>query len=140
LPLSHLDPPPTPLSHTVMSGDGLLASLDALFGTTNLYEVLGVTSTAGEAEVKRGYRRRSLQLHPDRVPEKERAEATKKFQALGAAYKVLSDKDRRAVYDESGEVDEESDISLRDGDKDWDQYWRLLFQVRRPKTVFAIHI
>jgi DnaJ family protein C protein 9 len=117
-----------------MSGDGLLSTLQGLFDTTNLYEVLGVTADAGEAEVKRGYRKRSLQLHPDRAQEKDRPEATKKFQALGAVYKILSDKDRRAIYDESGEIDDESDASLRD-DKDWDQYWRLLFKVRRNLIV-----
>ena len=49
-----------------------------------------------------------------------------RFQALGAVYKLLSDKDRRAVYDETGEIDEGDDM---DPDKDWDQYWRLLFKV-----------
>ena len=49
-----------------------------------------------------------------------------RFQALGAVYKLLSDKDKRAVYDETGEVDEGDDM---DPDRDWDQYWRLLFKV-----------
>ena len=47
----------------------------------------------------------------------------------GAVYKILSDSDRRALYDESGEIDDESDAILNE-DKDWDQYWRLLFKVR----------
>ena len=41
-------------------------------------------------------------------------------------YKLLSDKDRRAVYDETGDIDEGDDM---DPDRDWDQYWRLLFKV-----------
>ena len=49
-----------------------------------------------------------------------------RFQALGAVYKLLSDAERRAVYDETGEVDEGDDM---DPDRDWDQYWRLLFKV-----------
>ena len=49
-----------------------------------------------------------------------------RFQALGAVYKLLSDKDRRAVYDETGDIDEGDDM---DPDRDWDQYWRLLFKV-----------
>lgn len=50
-----------------------------------------------------------------------------RFQALSAAYKFLSDEEKRKVYDETGEVDDE-DVIL-DMDKDWDQYWRLLFKV-----------
>ena len=42
-------------------------------------------------------------------------------------YKILSDPDRRALYDESGEIDDESDAILNE-DRDWDQYWRLLFK------------
>lgn len=47
------------------------------------------------------------------------------FQTLGKVYAVLSDAEQRAVYDEQGVVDEESD-SLKQ-ERDWDEYWRLLF-------------
>ena len=57
-----------------------------------------------------------------------------RFQSLGAVYKLLSDKDRRAVYDETGDIDEGEDM---DPDKDWDQYWRLLFKV--PTSEFRIY-
>lgn len=46
-------------------------------------------------------------------------------------YKILSDPDRKALYDESGEIDDESDASLQQ-DTDWDSYWRALFKVPRP--------
>ena len=39
---------------------------------------------------------------------------------------MLSDKDKRAVYDEEGVVDEEDDILTQN--RDWDEYWRLLFK------------
>lgn len=39
---------------------------------------------------------------------------------------MLNDKDARAVYDEEGVVDEEDDILTQD--RDWDEYWRLLFK------------
>lgn len=45
---------------------------------------------------------------------------------LGRAYAVLSDPEQRAVYDEQGLVDEESDV--RSQDRDWAEYWRLLFK------------
>ena len=57
-----------------------------------------------------------------------------RFQALGAVYKLLSDKDRRAVYDETGDIDEGDDM---DPDKDWDQYWRLLFKVTSEFQIYT---
>uniref|UniRef100_A0A8C0DF44 DnaJ heat shock protein family (Hsp40) member C9 n=1 Tax=Balaenoptera musculus TaxID=9771 RepID=A0A8C0DF44_BALMU len=47
-------------------------------------------------------------------------------QILGKVYSVLSDKDQRAVYDEQGTVDEDSDVLSQD--RDWEAYWRLLFK------------
>ena len=52
--------------------------------------------------VKRAYRRLSLKVHPDRVGKKEKKSATCKFQILGKVYSILSDKEKRAVYDETG--------------------------------------
>lgn len=52
--------------------------------------------------VKRSYRKASLQCHPDRVSSSEKENATRKFQVLGKVYSILSDKEKRAVYDESG--------------------------------------
>ncbi|XP_033732872.1 dnaJ homolog subfamily C member 9-like isoform X2 [Pecten maximus] len=103
---------------------GLLETCRECFGTEDLYKVIGVQKTANEAEVKRGYHRLSLKVHPDRVEEEEKEDATKKFQTVGKVYSILSDKDKRAVYDESGEVDDEDGIQE---DRDWVDYWRLLF-------------
>lgn len=47
------------------------------------------------------------------------------LQVLGKLYAVLSDKEQRAVYDEQGVVDEESDVLSQD--RCWEEYWRLLF-------------
>ncbi|XP_073235225.1 dnaJ homolog subfamily C member 9-like [Porites lutea] len=99
-------------------------TLETLFGVRDLYEVLHLTKTASESEIKRAYRKKSLQVHPDRASDEDREEATKRFQCLGQVYSVLSDPDRRAVYDESGEV--EDDIIVQE--RDWDAYWRLLFK------------
>lgn len=57
---------------------GLLEQCEQLFKTSNLYEVLGVPKEASDSEVRRGYYKISLQVHPDRAPGDE--EATKKFQ------------------------------------------------------------
>jgi len=52
--------------------------------------------------VKKAYYKLSLTVHPDRV-EKNKKQATKQFQALGKVYSILSDDEKRAYYDESGE-------------------------------------
>ncbi|XP_038058094.1 dnaJ homolog subfamily C member 9-like isoform X2 [Patiria miniata] len=76
-------------------------------------------------KVKRGYYKLSLKVHPDRVSSDAKEEATQKFQALGRIYRVLSDTNLRALYDETGEVDDEIDTEQC---KDWADYWRILFK------------
>ncbi|KAM9326858.1 dnaJ homolog subfamily C member 9 [Gastrophryne carolinensis] len=105
---------------------GLLENCKSHFGSSDLYSVLGVRRTAGESEIRRGYHKTSLRVHPDRAPEEEKEAATLKFQILGKVYSVLSDKEQRAVYDEQGTVDEESDAISQD--RNWEEYWRLLFK------------
>ncbi|KAF1375575.1 hypothetical protein PFLUV_G00221610 [Perca fluviatilis] len=102
---------------------GLLERCQELFKTSNLYEVLGINKDATESEIRRSYYKVSLKVHPDRAPEDPLA--TEKFQVLGKLYAVLSDKEQRAVYNEQGVVDEESDALSQD--RCWEDYWRLLF-------------
>lgn len=64
------------------------------------YEVLGVSRTATEVELKSAYRKLALQHHPDRNPDDPSAE--EKFKEAGEAYAVLSDVDKRAAYDRFG--------------------------------------
>ncbi|KAM8858934.1 dnaJ homolog subfamily C member 9 [Spinachia spinachia] len=102
---------------------GLLERCRELFKTSNLYEVLAVHKEATETEIRRSYYKVSLKVHPDRAPGDP--QATDKFQVLGKLYAVLSDKEQRAVYDEQGAVDEESDVLRQD--RSWEDHWRLLF-------------
>jgi len=104
----------------------LLASCEELFGSKDLYVVLGVEKTASGGQIKKAYHRASLKVHPDRVGEDDRELSTKKFQCVGAVYSVLSDTERRGLYDETGEVEDDVD-PLKDTDKDWEEYWRVLF-------------
>jgi hypothetical protein len=70
-------------------------------GHIELYRVLGLTSTGADAvEIKRAYRKLSLKFHPDRNPGDRFA--TEAFQRLNAANTILSDPQRRRVYDSFG--------------------------------------
>lgn len=64
------------------------------------YEILGVSKTASEAELKSAFRKLAMQCHPDRHPGDTAAEA--KFKELNEAYQVLSDSQKRGAYDRYG--------------------------------------
>jgi molecular chaperone DnaJ len=64
------------------------------------YEVLGVSRDAGDADIKKAFRRLARELHPDVNTNDPEAES--KFKEAAEAYEVLSDTDRRATYDRYG--------------------------------------
>jgi molecular chaperone DnaJ len=64
------------------------------------YEVLQVTRTATDQEIKSSYRRLAMQFHPDRNPDNKDAE--EKFKECSEAYAILSDSEKRAAYDRFG--------------------------------------
>eukprot|EP00698_Gefionella_okellyi_P002931 TRINITY_DN12777_c0_g1_i1.p1 TRINITY_DN12777_c0_g1~~TRINITY_DN12777_c0_g1_i1.p1 ORF type:complete len:346 (+),score=74.43 TRINITY_DN12777_c0_g1_i1:79-1116(+) len=66
------------------------------------YAILGVEKSASEEELKKAYRKKALKWHPDRNPDNKEI-AEKKFKEVAEAYDVLSDKQKRAVYDQYGE-------------------------------------
>lgn len=68
------------------------------------YEVLGVPRNADQAAIKKAYREKAVQYHPDKNPGDQAAED--KFKEAAEAYEVLSDADKRARYDRYGHVDE----------------------------------
>jgi molecular chaperone DnaJ len=64
------------------------------------YELLGVARDASDADVKKAYRKLAMKYHPDRNPGDSSAE--EKFKEIQKAYAVISDKEKRAAYDQFG--------------------------------------
>lgn len=65
------------------------------------YRVLGVPKAASESDIKKAYRKLALRWHPDKNPN-NKEEAEKKFKEISEAYEVLSDKEKRDIYDRFG--------------------------------------
>jgi len=64
------------------------------------YDVLGVSKSASESEIKKAYRKKAIQYHPDKNPGNSAAEES--FKKAAEAYEVLGNKEKRAKYDQFG--------------------------------------
>src|SRR5579871_465334 len=79
----------------------------------DFYEVLGVSRTVTEVELKGAFRKAAMQCHPDRHPGDKQAEA--RFKELNEAYQHLSDPQKRAAYDRYGHAAFEQAGGMNDG-------------------------
>ena len=64
------------------------------------YEVLGITKNASSSEIKKAYRKKAIQYHPDKNPGDKEAEA--QFKLAAEAYEILSDPQKKSQYDQFG--------------------------------------
>ena len=64
------------------------------------YEILGISKSATQDEIKKAYRKLALKYHPDKNPDNQ--EAAKKFLELSEAYDVLKDEEKKGLYDRFG--------------------------------------
>ncbi|KAL4819423.1 hypothetical protein BDW67DRAFT_154531 [Aspergillus spinulosporus] len=67
---------------------------------TKLYDALGIKPDASQEDIKKAYRKAALKYHPDK--NKDDAKAAEKFKEVSQAYEVLSDPEKRKVYDQFG--------------------------------------
>lgn len=79
----------------------LLIQLAFVFAKRDYYDLLGVPRDATDSIIKKAYRQAAKRYHPDKHPGDKKME--QKFKDMSTAYEVLSDKDKRAVYDQYGE-------------------------------------
>lgn len=82
------------------------------------YEVLGVDKSSDEAAIKKAYRKLAMQYHPDKNPDNKAAE--EKFKEASEAYEVLSDADKRQIYDQYGHAGIENQFG--GGGFDWNNF------------------
>lgn len=79
----------------------LLATYLAVgFAAKDYYKILAVSRSASAADIKRAYRKLSLKYHPDK---NSAPDASEKFAEIAAAYDVLSDPEKRKLYNQGGE-------------------------------------
>ena len=66
----------------------------------DFYDILGISKNATAAEIKKAYRKKAIEFHPDKNPGDQKAEAM--FKKAAEAYEVLSDPDKKSRYDQFG--------------------------------------
>jgi len=79
------------------------------------YEVLGLSKDADETEIKKAYRQKAKELHPDRNPS-NRKTAEEEFKRVAEAYEILSDPEKRAQYDRYGHAGPSQGFTFGDMD------------------------
>lgn len=100
------------------------------------YEVLGVTRTATGPDIKKAYRKLALKWHPDKNPNNQEM-AERRFKEISQAYEVLSDRQKKSVYDRYGVDGLNNDGRAPDFSNFGDPFGGSFhFEFRSPEDVF----
>jgi len=86
------------------------------------YEILGISKNASEGEIKKAYRKLALKYHPDRAPEDKKKEYEEKFKEISQAYGILSDKEKKAQYDQYGETFDQNSFNQGFSQQDFNSF------------------
>ena len=68
---------------------------------TDYYDILGLSRGVGEEDIRKAFRKKAMEYHPDR---NKSPDAEEKFKEINEAYQVLSDRNKRAQYDQFGKA------------------------------------
>eukprot|EP00929_Paragymnodinium_shiwhaense_P072704 TRINITY_DN36909_c0_g1_i1.p1 TRINITY_DN36909_c0_g1~~TRINITY_DN36909_c0_g1_i1.p1 ORF type:complete len:578 (-),score=135.33 TRINITY_DN36909_c0_g1_i1:44-1735(-) len=96
-------PPPFGLWGLLAASSWLLTSRPALAKEESFYDILGVDKNASEQDIKKAYKRAALKNHPDKAPEGQKEKYEERFKQVSRAYEILSDAEKRRIYDMRGE-------------------------------------
>lgn len=104
---------------------GLAQECQQHFQTSNIYEIFSLNKTATDVQIKKAYRQLALRYHPDRTDVDQKEDAKTKFQIIGKVYAILSDDEKRKIYDDTGALDDD-DLAM--GVNDWYDYCKKMFR------------
>ncbi|KAL7880921.1 hypothetical protein SRHO_G00031750 [Serrasalmus rhombeus] len=95
------------------------------------YQILGVQQDASPDDIKKAYRKQALKWHPDKNPE-NKEEAERRFKEISEAYEVLSDENKRSLYNRYGK----EGLTGGGGRGHYDDHFGSGFTFRNPEDVF----
>ena len=82
----------------------VLGTLIMAAGSGDLYSILGLKRSASQQEIKKAYRQKAKDTHPDKNPGQDPSEAAERFRKVADAYEILSDVGARRDYDRTGQT------------------------------------